>query len=1123
MQSKRLNSSTRRAAYCICTLLPAAGPVTNVAGSPPCEQQKLTASDTAVHDLLGASVSVDGTTAAVGSVFDDAPEEDSGSVTLLRYDGAQWVQTQQIIGSDTQADDHFGRDVVIDGDVLLATSGSSNGVDTWGDAYIFRYDGNQWIEEQKLVPPGGTDWVRDAALGGGVAVLGWPNSSADVFRFNGSEWVWEQTLLPVVPNGFGRAVSVSGDVIVVGAIYDDTYGNDAGSAYVFRFDGNAWISEQVLHASDAAAPGSSENFGSAVAVFGDTAIVGARADGEMAYRAGAAYVFRHNGTAWVEAQKLTASDPDTEDEFGTAVALVGDRALVGAVRNNDFGESSGSAYVFEFDGAAWALKHRLTPSDGGAEDWFGAAVSLSPDFALVGAYRHDALGEDSGAAYVYAVTSPDTDQDGFFDHCDNCVDTGNPDQSDVDDDGDGDACDADDDGDGIPDAQDNCPTAFNPDQTDGNADGIGDACYQVAPCREDVLIASDGASGEFFGNAVSAAADLAVVGAPDHTVIDPDCKLPPEYCEQEIGAAYVYRRSAGGWMEERQLLPFGDKGSGASGFGGFGWSVSTDGAVIAVGEFGFFNAPGRAYVFRLGDAGWIEEAILQSDTPALGDGFGGAIVVNGDVILVGAPYDDSSTGAAYVFRYDGGQWVREQKLFASDAGAASYYGFDLAVQGDLAVVGSVGGNGSGNSRFGAAYVYRYDGQSWSQEQFIVPSDADVYDGFGSAVAVDDGVIVIGARGDEDAGHEAGSAYVFRYDGTQWVEEQKLTASDANNAHHFGDAVALHGDLAVVGAWGHQSNAGSAYVFAFDGTGWAEREQWVAFNAAPSDRFGESVAVWDDFGVVGSVFNDAGGDGFGAAFVFATDPDMDLDGVLDLCDNCPDTPNADQSDADQNGIGDACACDFDATPPFLVHGVEAVSFRQTAFSGYIDPAVESTNGVDLNLGLDRITLLFSEPVRDAGGDSLTPAAFSVVETGQTEPPMVTAVETTDSRTVTLQFSRVLTLQEWTTIIAGVEDVCGLPIENLGDLGAADEPDRVDIGFLPGDVNQDGVFSALDALRFKQYAYAIVTPQAGVIDDYIDLDRSGFVNPLDLLRFKQLMNGIPPATQVWAFKTMNNPRP
>ncbi|MDD4308201.1 MAG: FG-GAP repeat protein, partial [Thermoplasmata archaeon] len=198
---------------------------------------------------------------------------------------------------------------------------------------------------------------------------------------------------------FGASVAVSGDTIVVGAYGDD---GGRGSAYVFtRNNGGAdyWGQVEKLTATDGAA---SDLFGASVAVSGDTILVGAYGDDGSQ---GSAYVFtRNSGGAdyWGQVKKLTAKDGTNNDLFGASVAISGDIIIVGAFGDDVVGSDQGSAYVFtRNNGSAenWGMIKKLTASDGGADDYFGASVSVSGDTVTVGAY-----GDDSGQGSVYVFT-----------------------------------------------------------------------------------------------------------------------------------------------------------------------------------------------------------------------------------------------------------------------------------------------------------------------------------------------------------------------------------------------------------------------------------------------------------------------------------------------------------------------------------------------------------------------------------------------------------------------------------------------------------------------------------------------------------------------------------------------
>jgi hypothetical protein len=204
-------------------------------------------------------------------------------------------------------------------------------------------------------------------------------------------------------DGFGNSVAISGDYAIVGAWFEDGGDLDVGAAYVFRRIGpnNIWDTGVKLTASDA---WGADWFGCSVSTSGDYAIVGAYGEDAGGLDAGAAYVFRRTGpdNVWDAGVKLLASDAQAGDWFGHSVSISGDYAIVGAFNEDAGGSSAGAAYVFQRTGTnTWDTGVKLLASDAQASDYFGYSVAISGDYAIVGATLEDAGGADAGAAYVY--------------------------------------------------------------------------------------------------------------------------------------------------------------------------------------------------------------------------------------------------------------------------------------------------------------------------------------------------------------------------------------------------------------------------------------------------------------------------------------------------------------------------------------------------------------------------------------------------------------------------------------------------------------------------------------------------------------------------------------------------
>ncbi len=994
---------------------------------------KLLAADGAAGDWFGRSVAVSGDLAIIGAPLDDVGSQNRGSAYVFRRTGATWTQEAKLLAVDGGLQDAFGWGVAISGDLAVVgalgngTFGSSS-----GSAYVFRRTSGVWMQEAKLLPTdgGAGAWFgRSVAVSGDLALvgaqrdddLGDDSGSAYVFRRSGETWTQEAKLLPAdgaAGDLFGSSVALLGDVAIVGAHLDDDLGENSGSVYVFRRGAGVWLQEAKLLAADGAA---GDGFGCSVAACADLIFVGAAWDAGPKSGLGSAYVFRSDNGNWIHEAKLMATDGAASDYFGYSVAVSGDVAVVGAYGVDDVGTDSGAAYAFRHDGATWAEAAKLLPSDGSAPDYFGYSVAVSGELIMVGAYRDDDLGGQSGSAYAFVVpdcnangvpdecdiaegtsadcnangrpdecdvsngysadcnangipdecdiaagTSTDYDLNGVPDECEDCNGNGIPDSCDLDcsvgncaghplgcggsvdcqPNGVPDECDfaagtsADCNGNGIPDecdiaggvsqdcngnaVPDECDIAAGtssdydldgiPDEcaTDCNENGIPDicdvdctfgdcashplGCGQSADCQPNgipdecelevhqlaKLLAADGTSSDRFGISVAVAGDAAAVGA------------------YGASAVYVLRRDGNSWIQESKLLP-----ADAGVWRAFGTSVAIADDVVVVGapaDDAVGENSGSAYVFRYDGATWTQEAKLLPPDGATESYFGETLALSAELVVVGAPGEDF--GTAYVFRHEAGTWVQEAKLLPTDGTNWAGFGRSVALLGDLAVVGAYWDEHLG-MRPGAAYLFRRHGYIWTQEARLLAADGADGDEFGCSVALGADVVLVGARGDGDDYFytDSGSAYVFRrFDGT-WSEEAKLTAADAAGGAHFGAAVAMSGNLAVVGAYGDidfGNDSGSAYVFRHDDGYWTQEAKLSPPDSAAGDYFGYSVAASGHMAAVGAYGVDDLGSNSGSVRIY-TLPDCNGNGVPDECDIADGTSD----DCNANGRPDEC--------------------------------------------------------------------------------------------------------------------------------------------------------------------------------------------------------------------------
>lgn len=274
------------------------------------------------------------------------------------------------------------------------------------------------------------------------------------------------------------------------------------------------------------------------------------------------------------------------------------------------------------------------------------------------------------------------------------------------------------------------------------------------------------------------------------------------------GSVTMFRREELKWIRQSPKLV----GSGIGFKSRFGLAVDIEGDVMVVGApyIDLLDSrKGKAFVFRRQGFNWVEEQILLPPAPADWDWFGAAVAISGDVIAIGAPsFDDKVTPTAYVFRWNGTWWAEEAALTAPGPRA---FGGTLAFEGNRLVVGSYWDGQRYRLR-----VYTYNGSAWLLEDELFTADPFGGDALGSGVAISSDFIVVGASGSDESGTNSGSAYVFRREGGGWVQDAKLVAPDADFQDEFGSTVQIDGTNILIA-----THAAKVYLFQREASVWVE--------------------------------------------------------------------------------------------------------------------------------------------------------------------------------------------------------------------------------------------------------------------------------------------------------------
>jgi len=404
------------------------------------------------------------------------------------------------------------------------------------------------------------------------------------------------------------------------------------------------------------------------------------------------------------------------------------------------------------------------------------------------------------------------------------------------------------------------------------------------------LLAPGGSAEDQFGAAVAIDGDMAVVGAPYDDV--------PCYDGDAVdqGSAHVFTRSGGVW--ELAVTPEYDPDH-CDDSDRYGATVAVSGGWVVVGapfdsvSYGIQSGgadSGSAYLqYRVG-ADWTPPQELNhvDGTGDFNAHFGSSVAIDGEVLVVGQPEADvyQAEEGGQVVSYIPGEVVDGRPLWEEEPGFIEYpvlgvgdnFGASVAMSGDTMVVGAPFSDGT-EVDCGAAYVSMrywdpvYEHEFWEQPVRLEVGDAAASDSIGASVATDGDTIVVGAPDDDEAGvADVGAIHVFARSGYLWGQPVTLHASDAAAGDRFGAAVAIDGDIIVVGSPNHDGGNGAAqgsvYVFSRTNGAWTEQGQLVPADSGAGDNVGVSVAISNDTIVVGAPLDDVGGNtDQGSAFVY----------------------------------------------------------------------------------------------------------------------------------------------------------------------------------------------------------------------------------------------------------------
>jgi len=720
---------------------------------------------------------------------------------------------------------------------------------------------------EKLTGTGGTGTGRfgytvalsadgdTALIGGRYGIRG--AGAAWVFTRSGSTWTQqggklvgtghagEGELGHISEGEFGVSVALSehGDTALIGGPGDD---GEIGAAWVFTRSGSTWTQqgEKLTSAGET----EEARFGEKVALSADggTALIGGRRDNGST---GAAWVFTRSGSTWTQqGEKLTGTGESGVGRFGYSVALSehGDTALIGGPGDES---GKGAAWVFTRSGSTWTQQgEKLTGTGAAGVGEFGISVALSADgtTALIGGPSDDG---STGAAWVFTRSGSTWTQQG-----ERLLGTGESGDSRF---GYSVALSADGD------------TALIGGRGDNGSTGAAWVFTRSGSTWTQqggkLTGAAETGEGEFgYSVALSADGDTALIGGPED--------------DAAIGAAWVLTRSGGVWSQQGPKLTGGEEGN--SEFGVL-VALSADGNTALIGGWKDDGTKGAAWVFTRSGGVWSQQGPKLIGTGETGEGgFGTSVALSadGDTALIGAPGDNHSTGAAWVFTRSGSTWSQQGgKLTGAGEVGSAWFGYTVALSAN-GKTALIGGWLDSNWK-GAVWVFTRSGSTWSQQGGkLTPTDETGEGMFGTNVALsaDGNTALIGGWNDDSVapGHldysGKGAAWVFTRSGSTWSQQGgKLTPTDETGRGKFGTIVALSADgsTALIGAWNDDTSKGAAWVFTRTGGVWSQQGPKLTGGGEVGEgRFGVAVALSADgnTALIGALYDNGAR---GAAWVF----------------------------------------------------------------------------------------------------------------------------------------------------------------------------------------------------------------------------------------------------------------
>ena len=761
----------------VCLALLGAAPVP--LDSPVLAVSELFPAEPGINAERGFAVAVSGDWLAMGARLDDEAGENAGAVYLFQWSGTAWEQKAKLRPTPPAAKAQFGLSLAFRGDVLAVSAPGQRAV------YVFALSDGEWVQRARREGP--ANFGRSLSLSDGElavgAVDGHGEQAGAVYLYGGPVWDLETVVRPRRPQKgerFGQAIALAGELLVVGAPGYDLgprpQDADGGAAYVFERRAGAWQEVQRLRATDSGSPlawdPAGDQLGFTVATDGAEIFAGAPTAGETGTNSGALYRFGRGRGGWIGRGRLDAKDLQPGDQLGFSLALAGDLLAAGAFAPPP-AQGRGGLHVFRRDGGSWSEieLRELAPRNAETRDLAGFAVAADGERVAVGGVLGDQGSGAAGASWSFR-------------------------------------------------------------------------CEGERPCREEgEAVARDPGVGGDFGVSVALTEVAGGSGSPAAFI----AVGAPRDEGESGGAVYLYRRAGDGWRQEARLLSSqpGDGFGSAVAFDGVRLAVGApQGFNLPVSPPTHFNQ-GYVEVYSRARGAWRFEVGFVPGNPDTEETVGAALAFDHGVLAIGAPRG-SRAGGVYVVENLPEGWVQTAFLTAPEEPVINVaatgttgngFGSAVALRGNLLVIGAPGTDGGA----GAVYVSSREDGGWSAPQRLSFAESAPGLNLGAAVALgEDGTLAVGAPGFAGG---AGAVFVL---GSADVPRQSPQILTLGAGFHLGASLALVGGRLVAGAPNpdrvEAGLPGRVVLFERSQGVWRQVPELQPLAPAPDDGFGTAVAL-----------------------------------------------------------------------------------------------------------------------------------------------------------------------------------------------------------------------------------------------------------------------------------------